>query len=1012
MNLIQVKLFATPTITQNGENVFLPFRKAEALFYYLLVHRQATREELVGLLWPEAGEETARKNLRHAMYKIRKAFDAEVIISPQKSTVMLNPQIPIETDLKAFLEDPVSGYKVYRGEFLQGFYLKDENCFEEWMLFKREQYRDQYSAMLYRLLEDHLNKGLLEEAEHFSKLVIAADPFDERAYRFLMQIYERQGSFHKALELYRKLTEQLWRELGIAPDQETTALYEQITAMKRTSDKPQEDFFYGRYGEIKALNQAYHQFAASEGGKSVILLGEAGVGKTKLKSHFVKSLRGEDLVILEANCYQAEERDYLKPWQSIFGKLSESIVQKGIHIPAYWQNILAYLFPAFVAEKGEIRLNPVEQIDRLKFQVAEEAVLGILKLIAQKHKLILVFEDIQWMDPMSLSLLTSILLHKDSSPIWLLGTCRNCYGKDVDRFITAMSQIQQIEKIQVPRFTKLEVEEFMGRCLPAQMMTDTLKERVYQETEGNAFFLVEYLNTIRGKGNPEQMSAKIQDVLKSRLLDLSEEGMKLLNIASLFFDKVSLNTLKLLSGKDEMEIIDLVEALQDKYILTDTGEEEIAFAFTHQKLREFIYLQLSPARRKILHGKVAHLLEQGLHHDHRDRLVYSRLIYHFTHSGNRLAALKYQIMNLDVYLDFSHELFPLLEEENLEREKIQWLKEEEALRQFRDIHKSLEQLKKDTGENEEYLFLRIMFLHMEGRYYIKEGEYGLGVEAILQMIEAALTTENHEYMLKGYRQMIYYCIQVHHIEQMAEYVEKGLTLARALGREKEIGIFMRLKGLSRIMAGEFEGAEAFLRQSIEIFQKLNQKEDKYGLNIAAAYHYIGEIRRYSMKFSGALHYYEQAIGICEEKNVLRGSTIFYTHAGQAAFDMGDYPGAKHYLKKAIDTYNQLDTLWGRSTAEGYMALLLVKEGDYRGALEGLRRAEKFAEKLKSPYELALLRRVQAEIRVGMQHNRALQKIFSEILPLEATVYCEQGIKLLQRIRESYEIDILQVLSRD
>lgn len=1011
MDLIQVKLFSTPSIMKNGEIVFLPFRKAEALFYYLLVHQQATRDELVGLLWPEAGEETARKNLRQAMYKIRKALDAEVIISPQKSTVMLNPQIPIETDLKTFLEDPERGHELYTGEFLQGFFLKEGDTFEEWMMFKREQYRDQYIAGLNRLLEEYYDKNKLEDAEYFGKLMITADPFDERTYRFLMRIYEAQGSFHKALELYRKLADQLWRELGIAPDQETTALYQQISSVKKTRDRQPEDFFYGRYREINALNHAYHRFAAGEVSKSVLLLGEAGVGKSKLKSHFVKSLQDEKLLVLEANCYQAEERDFLKPWQTIFGKLSEVLIELDMRIPAHWQSILAYLFPSFAAEKGEIKVNPVEQIDRLKFQVVEEAVLGLLKLVAQNKKMVLVFEDLQWMDPMSLSLLTNILLHKEHSPIWLIATGRNSYGREVDRFIASMSHVQLIEKISLPRFTQPEVEEFMRGMLPEHLMTPALKARVYQETEGNAFFLVEYLNAIRGKGNPEQMSGKIQDVLRSRLLDLSEEGMKLLNIASLFFDKVSLQSLKILSGKEEMEILDLVEELQNKYILIDTEEEESSFTFTHQKLREFIYLQLSPARRKILHGKVAHLLEQSLQHDHRDRLVYSRLIYHFTHAGNRLAALKYQIMNLDIYLDFSHELFPFLEDENLAREKVQWLKEEEALKQFNHIDRSLEQFKKDVGEKEEYLALKIMFLHMEGRYYIKEGEYGQGLDAISRMIEAAHATKNSEYLLKGYRQMIYYGIQVHDIDQMADYVEKGLTLARSLELQKEIGIFLRLKGLNKIMAGEFEGAEEMLHQSIEIFQRLNRAEDKYSLNIAAAYHYIGEIRRYNMKFSGALHYYEQAIEICKEKNVLRGSTIFYTHGGQAAFDMGDYLRAKNYFKKAIDTYNQLDTLWGRSTAEGYMSLLLIKEGDYQGALDSLLRAERFGEKLKSPYELALLCRVKAEIRVSMKNNQALQKVFLGVLPLDVAAYCKQGIQLLKGIRESYEVDILQVLSR-
>ncbi|MBS3995009.1 MAG: AAA family ATPase [Alkaliphilus sp.] len=1008
---IKIKLLGTPSVKINDEPVAFPFRKAEALFYYMAVKKQVSRDELVSLLWSEMDEENAKKNLRHAMYKLRKTFGLDIIISPQKSNVILNPDIAMEVDLDIFLHDPTRDIEVYSGEFLQGFYVKEGEQFEEWMLQYRDYLKYSFSNKLYERIEEGISP-----VEKYGKLLIAEDPFDERAYRTLMKIYARERAYSKVISTYHKLSETLDKELGIGPDGETKALYDEIMGnrgLESQRNKASDEFFYGRNQELLKMKQNYDNFIDDYASKSMLIVGEAGIGKTRLKDQFIHKLSKDNVFLLESNCYQAEEEFFLKPWNDIFEKLYEIIINENIKIPLLWKNVISYMFPIFGKVSNIANINPVERIDALKYQVAEEAIIGVFKNVSRKRKIIIIFEDIQWMDHMSLTLLKSILLRQQRNDTLLIATCRNGYGDKLDKFIPVLVKYDGLEKIYIDRFSEIEVEEFSRKALPHYAWTHDVLDKIFEETEGNAFFLVEVINAIKEKGDIGEMTSKMQDIIKGRFFGLSEKGLKLINIASLFFDKVSLDLLKTLSEKDEMEILDIMEELQGRYLLREHVDgEQISYEFTHQKLREYVYLQQSFARKRILHNRIGQILEGTLRNNQGDRFIYPKLIYHFKNAANHTAALKYLIKNLDLYFDFCHEMFPVIGDEKLEIEKYAYFSDGEAARQFQEIENLFEKINSEEKLATHFKSLEITFHHMKGRYLIHEGEYKDGIVYIQRMIAGALTMNDYEYALKGYRQMIYYCIQVHNIRCMEEFVELGIKLAMSKNHQKEMGILLRLKGLHRIMCGLFDEAEEILKQSIGIFQALNQHDDRYSLNIAAGYNYIGEIRRYNMKFSSALEYYDKAMAICAEKNVLRGLTVFNTNAGQAALDMGDYHRAKNYFQKALQLYNQLDTLWGRSTAEGYMSLLMINDGSYEESFEHLLKADEYANKLQSPYELGLVYRVKAEIKAGMKKNKRVSQVFGEYLNLDLEEYCNRGIELLKELKESYEAEILKVLKKN
>ena len=87
MSTVQIYVLQTPQILLDGEQVILPYKKAEALLFYMAIEKKATRDQIAALLWDSCDEATAKKNLRHALYTIRKIFHTDLVSSPTRQTV-------------------------------------------------------------------------------------------------------------------------------------------------------------------------------------------------------------------------------------------------------------------------------------------------------------------------------------------------------------------------------------------------------------------------------------------------------------------------------------------------------------------------------------------------------------------------------------------------------------------------------------------------------------------------------------------------------------------------------------------------------------------------------------------------------------------------------------------------------------------------------------------------------------------------------------------------------------
>ncbi len=281
--------------------------KVRALLAYLALEadRPHRRDTLAGLLWPEVPDEVARRNLRLSLHRLREALDdrerESAYFQISRETLQCRPEA-VWVDAVAFealltasqchdhrhlagcaacMQRFAEAAALYRGDFLEGFFLEDSPAFSEWVGMKREHFHRQVLTVLYRLAAYHRRRGELEQAQKYARRQLELEPWREEAHRQLMDILACAGEISAALAQYETCRRVLAEELKVEPDEETRRLYRRIRMMRtgrRHNLPPQATPFVGRKAELAQIAS----LLADPDCRLLVLVGPPGIGKTRL----------------------------------------------------------------------------------------------------------------------------------------------------------------------------------------------------------------------------------------------------------------------------------------------------------------------------------------------------------------------------------------------------------------------------------------------------------------------------------------------------------------------------------------------------------------------------------------------------------------------------------------------------------------------------------------------------------------------------------------------------------
>ncbi|MDN0032636.1 AAA family ATPase [Oscillibacter ruminantium] len=1004
MSKIVYKLFGAPQITVDGRSVFFPYAKINALLYYLAVNKMASRDELGGLLWPDEDGAVARKNIRNAIYQAKKSLGEDIIISPQKSVLLMNEALDIESDTDLFSRAPQENLECYQGDFLQGFFLKEADAFEFWVTKVRSGFQEKFATECCLKIERSLQERNYDGVENLIRRLIELDEFDERNFRLLMRLYQDTGRSGKAVETYYDLSKLLHRELGIDPDKKTKEIYERALEQidfggekRRARDTAS---IYGRYQELAAMEKTLKEFRQKRGGTTLLITGETGIGKSTLKRRLLEKA-ASDFLILEVSCYQVEKDWPLRIWSAVVRTISRLIQRNRLIPPNLWKELMSGVFPDFsenLPGSGYVR-TPERWSMASMVQILRE---GLEKISAEKQ-VILAIEDIQWMDDESLALLTALLLETDPLRVMLVATCGRERNQALEDALTALRRSGRLTTVSLERLDIEQCHCFIEEALPKKELKGETLEQVYNETEGNPFFLNECVGLLQKGHELGTMTPTALEAVRSRLLYLQPDERTLVELLSFFYDATPLRFLARLMEREDERMLTLLETLEDRDILREKEQEgETAVLFSHVKLREYVYLSQPSSRKKLIHRKIGQLLEERVNVKKRDTRLNAKLVYHFSAAGDRLKALQYQMDTLKSCLNFNHEMFPILNNLEMGQEPNVYMSRDQIGELFGNLETGLKEALNFPGDSDELNLLETEFYYLKGRYLIREGEYAGGVDSITHVIEKARQIGNLDYELEGCKQLIIYHLQVYNLEEMAEYIKLSLDLAVRCNYHKEIGIILRLKGLYNLMVGNYYLAEKLLTESISTLTITETVAKRYATNVAAAYCYIGEIRQAEEDYPEALALFQKAISLCTGQNVSSSLSYFYINAGKTAYFMESFSAAKSYFEQAYALYGQFDSFWRRPVLDAYMALVLMQEGQYENAKWCLSSAQNSAGKIKDPSELGTVLFAEALIRQMADRDEEIGAVFAQDLKESAGQYYALALKNLSKYCNRYE----------
>ena len=305
-----LRLLGKPQVHLDGQAI-TGFRtaKAEALLYYLAVAGQGRpREALANLLWGEMPEAKAKRNLTQILSLLRKRFEPFLEIEPQQ--VGFKPGTDYWIDVVEFEQmleavDPAKSLEqlrqavdLYRGDFLQGFFVKEAFSFEEWALTERERLRELMLHALQTLLNGALTQADYAAGLDYAGRLLALEPWHETAHRQMMRLLALSGRREAALAQYETCRQVLAEALGVEPLAETTALFERLRAAASPPPHnipPPPNVFVGRDTELQQIEG----HVADPACRLLTIVGPGGIGKTRLALEAVRIYTQPESVIRE-----------------------------------------------------------------------------------------------------------------------------------------------------------------------------------------------------------------------------------------------------------------------------------------------------------------------------------------------------------------------------------------------------------------------------------------------------------------------------------------------------------------------------------------------------------------------------------------------------------------------------------------------------------------------------------------------------------------------------------------
>lgn len=730
----------------------------------------------------------------------------------------------------------------------------------------------------------------------------------------------------------------------------------------------------------KELNRITTEFAFIRSGrtKPIVILGDAGIGKTELVTEFRRRISEGEALFLSGRFFDYLGTSPYKPlldalttqvrqiisqqsvFEKIFGELADRVRDDLANDWNFWN--------VDKGKSGSLQGGPEGE----KYRIFEYLAQVYIKL-ARHLPLVIWMDDMQWADGLSLNFISYLLRRTLGEPIQFIFTARiqdvTQKGHPFQQWQNAVANARNIEQIQLSGLSINDIEQYIKLVFTDIDISSGSLDRIWQETQGNPYFLSETLRLLveedriiwtGQKWRCQQLTeinlpSSVLNIVESHLRRFKENELDVFMQAAVLGDQFSFETLRLVANLEEDQLIDIIEIGLAGYVFKEqpivTGQNVRAtisnidelYSFYHVTVRKVLYSKINTRRRRRLHLRVAEALEKAK----KERLdqIAPLLAHHYYNAEQYQLAFKYSVEaataawralaveETEKYLARLQELLDQIEEAQSMEYQAQ---SNQITNQFKNqlLAVSLAQYRILSGEVLTALGKfadaeRSLFIALKLSEHIEDGNIaGRAILATGEMYkerndsERALKFFQHAYdVYKKLNALVGQCQALNRIAivnyekgdytQVGEYANRCVQLAQSVQEKlSEAGARIILAATDFRLAHysrAMEGARAVLSQAQSAQDRVLERQAAGLLGVISC-----ALGFYQM----AINWLDQALQITRDTGARRSEARFLVELGEVHRRQGEYEEAIDYFSQAYEIATEL-----RAKREQEIALL-------------------------------------------------------------------------------------------
>jgi len=653
--------------------------------------------------------------------------------------------------------------------------------------------------------------------------------------------------------------------------------------------------FVGRNNEYGLLIGLISRLTAGAG-YTVLIEGEPGIGKSRLLREVARYAQAQDLPTLTTNCYEIERA---MPYQPVVDLVTRALERVS-------NAALRTLAPVSLAELASLVPEVAERCPDLPqlsndFPEARQARLSravdqLLEASRDGRPIVLMVDDFQWADDASAQVLHYLARHAAQRPVLLIYAYRDDAVDSDERFAQLVESLRRdtdARRMPLSRLGYADTENLVAAVADENLGTNLdspgLAERLQRETEGNPFFLMSILQSLsegetqltpRANDAPGLLPDALRAAVRVRLSRVPKAIRPTLETAAVLGRRFDFDTLLGVTHETEAQLLDAVEALVKRRLLREEPEGDI-YDFSHDKLREVAYRDISGARRRLLHQSVAEVLErrgEGATHE-----LDAQLAEHYERAHVWAKALHYLVRAAE----HSQKLFAM-------RDALHWL----------DRAVALAEAHPESPDEQQ----RLAIYQQRGAARAQAGQTQGAVADMRRVIDALRAGGEREKTRDALIQLGMAYRRADQYEEATACLNEALAESRAMNDERHAADTLYHLGTVAWSNGQNDQAILFHQQAVEICERTGFTD----LVAVQAWHGRGEAHFANAEPVEAIACYTRSLALARgigDKSYESENLMMIGHACLGSKGLGDYPRAMENFEAALDIAQAADLQW-------------------------------------------------------------------------------------------------------